>query len=110
MIWFKKKAADGKIKGQKKEGRIFDMHYLALNKQIKDRNLMKIHTTSIETQNQTINHDKLGIIGDYFSRLKVGSMLNRSGIIKIRVYCILVSPLSEMPGPAFLIKGLFNIF
>ena len=41
-----------------------------------------MHTTLTELQNQTINPDKLGIFGDYFSRLKVGSMLNKSGIVK----------------------------
>ena len=29
-----------------------------------------------------INPDKLGIFGDHFSTLKIGSMLNRSGISK----------------------------
>jgi hypothetical protein len=43
-----------------------------------------MHITSIEPQNQTINPDKLGIFGDYFSTLKIGSMLNRSGIIKTK--------------------------
>jgi hypothetical protein len=43
-----------------------------------------MHITSSELQNQTINPDKLGIFGDYFSTLKIGSMLNRSGIIKTK--------------------------
>ncbi len=43
-----------------------------------------MHITSTEPQNQTINPDKLGIFGDYFSRLKVGSMLNNSGIVKTK--------------------------
>jgi len=43
-----------------------------------------MHTTSIEPQNQTINSDKLGIIGDYFSKLKIGRMLNKSGIVKTK--------------------------
>jgi len=43
-----------------------------------------MHTTSTEFQNQTINSDKLGIFSDYFSSLKVGSMLNRSGIVKTK--------------------------
>jgi len=38
----------------------------------------------IEQQNQTINPDKLGIFGGYFSRLKVGSMFNKSGITKTK--------------------------
>ena len=41
-----------------------------------------MHTTSIGSQNQTQNPEKLGIFGDYFSMLKVGSMLNKSGITK----------------------------
>jgi len=43
-----------------------------------------MHTTPIRPQNQTINPDKPGIFGDYFSMLKVGSMLNKSGIIKTK--------------------------
>jgi len=45
---------------------------------------LKPHTTPIRPQNQTINSNKFGIFGDYFSRLKVGSMLNKSGIIKTK--------------------------
>jgi len=43
-----------------------------------------MNSTLIEQQNQTINPEKLGIFGNYFSRLKVGSMLNKSGIIKTK--------------------------
>lgn len=43
-----------------------------------------MHTTAIEPQNQTINPDKLGVLGIYFARVKVGSMLNKSGIIKTK--------------------------
>ena len=43
-----------------------------------------MNSTLIEQQDQTITPDKLGIFGDYFSRLKVGSMLNKSGIIKTK--------------------------
>jgi len=43
-----------------------------------------MHTISIESQNQTINPDKLGIFGDYFATLKIGSMLNKSGVIKTK--------------------------
>ena len=43
-----------------------------------------MHTTSIGSQNQTQNPEKLGIFGDYFSMLKVGSMLNKSGITKTK--------------------------
>ena len=47
-----------------------------------------MHTTLKGQQNQIINsnrldiHDKLGIFDYYFSRLKLGTMLNRSGITK----------------------------
>jgi hypothetical protein len=43
-----------------------------------------MHTTPTEFQNQTINSNKLGIFNNYFSSLKVGSMLNRSGIVKTK--------------------------
>jgi len=43
-----------------------------------------MNTTLIEQQNQTINPDKLGIFSDYFSRLKVGSILNKTGITKTK--------------------------
>ena len=43
-----------------------------------------MHITSTEYQNQTINPEKLGIFGNYFSELKVGSMLNNSGIVKTK--------------------------
>ena len=43
-----------------------------------------MNNTLIEQQDQTINPDKLGIFGDYFFRLKVGSMLNKSGISKTK--------------------------
>ena len=43
-----------------------------------------MHMTSTEPQNQTINPEKLGFFGDYFFRLKVGSMLDNSGIVKTK--------------------------
>ena len=46
------------------------MYYLIQNKQIKDRNLVKMHIIQIESQNQTINSKKLGIFKSYFSSLK----------------------------------------
>jgi len=60
------------------------MYYLTQNNQIKDRKLAKMHTTSTGSQNQTQKPEKLGIFGDYFSILKVGSMLNKSGITKTK--------------------------
>jgi hypothetical protein len=35
-------------------------------------------------QNQTIKSEKLGIFSEYFSKLKAGSILNRSGIVKTK--------------------------
>ena len=69
--------------------------FLSKNKQIKDRRLVKMNNTRIEQQNQIINPDKLGIFGDYFSRLKVGSMLNKSGIMKLPAAQILVVPTKQ---------------
>ena len=38
----------------------------------------------IEEQNQTVNTDKLGIFKDYFAKFKVGSLFNKSGIVKTK--------------------------
>ncbi len=43
-----------------------------------------MYNTQIESQNQTINSEKLGIFRSYFSSLKVGSMLNKAGITKTK--------------------------
>ena len=43
-----------------------------------------MHITQIESQNQTINSEKLGIFKSYFSIFKIGSMLNKSGITKTK--------------------------
>ncbi|MEA1901763.1 MAG: hypothetical protein U9N47_13610 [Thermodesulfobacteriota bacterium] len=43
-----------------------------------------MYTTLIGSQNQTQKPEKLGIFDDYFSMLKVGSMLNKSGITKTK--------------------------
>ena len=37
-----------------------------------------------EEQNQIVNPDKLGIFREYFTKFKVGSLLNRSGIVKTK--------------------------
>ncbi len=47
-----------------------------------------MNTTLIERQNQTINPGKSGIFSSYFSRLKVGSILNKAGITKIKASVI----------------------
>ena len=39
---------------------------------------------STEVENQVVNPDKTRIFGNYFLRLKIGSMLNRSGIAKTK--------------------------
>jgi hypothetical protein len=43
-----------------------------------------MNSTLIEKQNQ---FEKLGIFGNYFTRLKVGKMLNKSGKIKTKEAC-----------------------
>lgn len=43
-----------------------------------------MNTTPIEDQNQSISSEKLGIFSTYFAKLKVGSLLNRSGIVKTK--------------------------
>ena len=63
---------------------ICDMYYSTKNNLTRDRNLVKMHITPIGTQNKTINPDKLGIFSDYFSILKIGSVLNKSSIIKTK--------------------------
>ena len=40
-----------------------------------------MNSTLIEEQNQI---EKLGIFGNYFSRLIIGKMLNKSGIMKTK--------------------------
>ena len=43
-----------------------------------------MHNTPVAPQDQTINPDRLGIFGSYFSMLKIGSILNKSGITKTK--------------------------
>ena len=43
-----------------------------------------MYNIQIESQDQTINSEKLGIFRSYFSKFKVGSMLNKSGITKTK--------------------------
>ena len=43
-----------------------------------------MNITLQEKQNQTINPEKSGIFSKYFTKLKVGSILNRSGIVKTK--------------------------
>ena len=61
-----------------------------------------MHITPVEFQNQIINSEKLGVFENYFSSLKIGSMLNKSGIIKG------ASPME--PSPLFLTWHLFGKF
>jgi len=60
------------------------MYYSSLNKHRKERNLAKKHNTPVALQDQTINPERLGIFGSYFSMLKIGSLLNKSGITKTK--------------------------
>jgi hypothetical protein len=43
-----------------------------------------MNTTPLEDQNQTLAYEKLGAFSSYFAKLKVGSLLNRSGIVKTK--------------------------
>jgi len=43
-----------------------------------------MNTTREKQENQILNPKKLGIFDNYFSMLKIGSMLNKSGIIKTK--------------------------
>ena len=49
-----------------------------------------MNTTLSDIQNQTLNSDKSGSFCEYFSTFKIGTLLNRSGIIKTKG----VSPLT----------------
>lgn len=43
-----------------------------------------MNTTLQAEQNQIIKSEKLGVFSEYFSKLKAGSLLNRSGIVKTK--------------------------
>ena len=43
-----------------------------------------MNNSVIEKQNQIINFDKLGKLSNYFTKFKIGTLLNRSGIIKTK--------------------------
>ncbi len=43
-----------------------------------------MHIILFEFQNQIINSEKLGVFGSCFFSLKIGSMLNKSGITKTK--------------------------
>jgi hypothetical protein len=60
------------------------MNNLSKNHQIKKRNLIKMNNSLITKQNQIINFDKLGKLSEYFTKFKIGTLLNRSGIIKTK--------------------------
>jgi len=68
-----------------------------------------MYNIQIESQDQTINSEKLGIFRSYFSKFKVGSMLNKSGITKTKG----ASPLELFTivfNLAFIGKNLFEGF
>lgn len=60
------------------------MLFFNQNIEIKERNSAKMNSTLQEKQNQTIKTEKLGIFNEYFTKFKVGSILNRSGIVKTK--------------------------
>ena len=43
-----------------------------------------MHHNFITEQNQTVNTEKLGVFGNFFSEFKIGSLLNMSGISKTK--------------------------
>ena len=66
-----------------------------------------MNNTSIEVQSQIINHDKIGMLNQYFTKLRVGTILNRSGITKTKG----VSPLkifTALFNLAFIRKNLYQ--
>ena len=60
------------------------LFFLTKNIEIKERNSVKMNSTLQVKQNQTIKPEKLGIFSEYFTKLNVGSILNRSGIVKTK--------------------------
>lgn len=74
------------------------MFYLPLNKQHEQRKFVEMNTTVTEKQNQIQNPDRHGILNEYFSKFKVGTLLNRSGITK-----------TKGPSPLIMFTTLFNL-
>ena len=63
---------------------LFDMFCLPLNKQLRQREFVMMNTNLTNKQNQTHISDQLGILGEYFSVFKIGTLLNRAGITKTK--------------------------
>jgi DDE superfamily endonuclease len=74
------------------------MYCLPLNKQTNERKFVEMNISLTEKQNQTINTDKIGIFNQYFAELKIGTLLNRSGMTKTKG----ISPLA-------IFSALFNL-
>ena len=43
-----------------------------------------MNTTLTDVQNQITNSEQIGVLSDYFAKFKIGTLLNRSGIIKTK--------------------------
>ncbi|MDZ7832994.1 MAG: hypothetical protein U5L07_14700 [Desulfobacterales bacterium] len=59
---------------------------LIATKQHKDKEkkpIMNDHSFAAK-QNQTVNTERLGILADFFSECKIGSLLNKAGIFKAK--------------------------
>ena len=43
-----------------------------------------MNTTLTDVQNQITNSEQIGVLSDYFAKFKIGTLLNRSGIVKTK--------------------------
>ena len=43
-----------------------------------------MNTTLTDVQNQITNSEQIGVLSDYFVKFKIGTLLNRSGIVKTK--------------------------
>lgn len=43
-----------------------------------------MNTTLTDLQNQITNSEQIGVLSDYFAKFKIGTLLNRSGIVKTK--------------------------
>ena len=43
-----------------------------------------MNTTLTDIQNQITNSEQIGVLSDYFEKFKIGTLLNRSGILKTK--------------------------
>ena len=80
---------------------------LPLNKQFKQREFVKMNTTFTGLENQITNSEQIGVLSEYFAKFKIGTLLNRSGIVKTKG----ASPLAIFTAPfnlSFCNKNLYQ--